>query len=521
MTLTGASVIAGRSVPGTAGSTRAHDPATGTALDPEFGFATSADLAAATQAAAEAFDRYRSTTPAVRAKFLDTIADNLEAAKATIVERAMLESGLTEARLTGEHARTVNQLRLFAAEIRLGEHHGVRIDEALPERQPAAPDIRQRQIPLGPVVVFGASNFPLAFSTAGGDTASALAAGCPVIVKAHNSHAGTAELAGRAITAAVAECELPAGVFSILFGAGSQVGQALAKDPQVKAIAFTGSQAAGTALMATAAARREPIPVFAEMSSINPVVLLPGAAGASPEGLADGFVASLTLGAGQFCTNPGLVLCPAEHPRFAELVNERLKDSVGQTMLSSHIASAYADGLARLADAGVTPLGFGAAGASANAPAPTVFTTTAEHFNDAPHLQEEVFGAAALVVTYRSVAELRRTLEQMQGQLTATVHATQDDRELAQELLPTLERLAGRILFNGWPTGVEVNHAMVHGGPFPATSNAQTTSVGTLAIRRFLRPVCYQNLPPELLPEPVQPANPWELPRRVNGVLER
>ena len=433
-----------------------------------------------------------------------------------------MESGLSEARLNGEHTRTANQLRLFAREVRLGEHHGVRIDEAQVDRQPLpAPDIRQRQIPIGPVLVFGASNFPLAFSTAGGDTASALAAGCPVIVKAHNSHAGTAELAGRAIADAVAECGLPAGVFSIVFGSGGEIGQMLAKEPAIKAIAFTGSQAAGTALMAAAAARPEPIPVYAEMSSINPVILMPEAISRSADELASGFVDSLTMGAGQFCTNPGLVFLPTGHQQFVDLVADKLQRSTGQTMLSAHISAAYTEGLERLSSAGATTVAAGAAGPSENAPAPTLFATTAQHFRNNPHLQEEVFGAAALFVEYHDQDELLETLDQMQGQLTATVHATADDAARAADLLPVLERLVGRIIFNDWPTGVEVNNAMVHGGPFPATSNAMTTSVGTLAIRRFLRPVSYQNLPPDLLPEPVRTDNPWQLPRRLNGSPER
>lgn len=521
MTPTGASLIAGTSVLGSHGSTHAHNPATGEALTPSFGFVGPADLAAATRNAADAYDAYRATTPTQRAAFLELIADNLDGARDAIVARAVLESGLSETRLLGEHARTANQLRLFAREVRLGEHHGVRIDEAQPDRQPLpAPDLRQRQIPVGPVLVFGASNFPLAFSTAGGDTASALAAGCPVIVKAHNSHAGTAELAGRAIADAVAQSGLPTGVFSIVFGAGSTVGQALAKDPDVKAIAFTGSRAAGTALMATAAARPEPIPVYAEMSSINPVILLPGSISRHAEELASGFVGSLTMGAGQFCTNPGLVFVPEGEQEFVQRVADLVRASTGQTMLSDHIANAYGEGLERLTGAGVVELATGAEGTTLNAPAAALFATTAEHLRQSPHLQEEVFGAAALVVTYRNADDLRETLRVMQGQLTATVHAAPEDHAQAADLLPVLETLVGRILFNGWPTGVEVNHAMVHGGPFPATSNAMTTSVGTLAIQRFLRPVCYQNLPDELLPQPLRPDNPWQLPRRMNGSLE-
>lgn len=515
---TGTSIIAGKPVLGTHGSTRANNPATGEPLDPEFGFVGQEEVTAATHAAAEAFDAYRAISPEERAVFLERIADNLDEAKEAIVARAVLESGLNEARLNGEHARTANQLRLFAGEIRLGEHHGVRIDEAQADRQPLpAPDIRQRQIPIGPVLVFGASNFPLAFSTAGGDTASALAAGCPVIVKAHNSHAGTAELVGRVVADAVIECGLPAGVFSIVFGSGGEIGQVLAKDPAIQAIAFTGSRSAGTALMATAAVRPQPIPVYAEMSSINPVILMPEAITRSAEELASGFVGSLVMGAGQFCTNPGLVFLPAGQERFVDLVADELHRSVGQTMLSAHISAAYIEKIERLSETGIRKVAAGTAGATENSPAPALFLTTAEHFRGNPHLQEEVFGAAALFVEYRDQSELLETLRAMQGQLTATVQTAADDREQTAELLPILEGLAGRILFNGWPTGVEVNNAMVHGGPFPATSNAMMTSVGTLAIQRFLRPVSYQNLSLDVLPEPVHPDNPWGIPRRLNG----
>lgn len=520
MPLNGMSIIAGEFVPGTGGSIRSVNPATGEELQPSYGFVGVAEVDDAAQAATAAFEEYRATTPRVRAGFLRRIADRLEELKDEIVDRATQETGLPAARVTGEHARTVGQLRAFADEVLLGEHQGVRIDDAQPDRSPAPkPDVRQRQIPIGPVVVFGASNFPLAFSTAGGDTASALAAGCPVIVKAHNAHPGTAELAGQAIAGAVTDLALPPGVFSLIYGPGSTVGQALASHPLVKAVAFTGSQGAGTALMATAAARPEPIPVYAEMSSINPVIVLPDAATTNPADVAAGFVASLTLGAGQFCTNPGLVFIPSDGNEFTREVRDRIGAEIGQTMLTKGIRAAYDEGLARLEANGARMLGAGRAPEGCNAPAPAVLTTTSKALRADPTFQEEVFGAAALLVTYVDIDDLIATLEQLQGQLTISIQSTPQDAATIARLLPILERKAGRIIANGWPTGVEVTHAMVHGGPFPATSDSRTTSVGTLAIHRFQRPVSYQNFDEALLPPAVQRANPWSLPRRVNGVL--
>ncbi|MEV0968167.1 aldehyde dehydrogenase (NADP(+)) [Microtetraspora glauca] len=518
MTITGASIIAGEHISGGNGTTEATNPATGESLPPRFTFVTSAELNLAATAAEAAFDLYRRTAPEERAAFLELIAANLDECKSEIVTRAHLETGLPMGRLEGEHGRTTGQLRLFARELRLGAHQEVRIDEAQPERPSGpAPDLRQRQVPLGPVAVFGASNFPLAFSTAGGDTASALAAGCPVIVKAHNSHAGTAELAGQAIAQAVRDSGLPGGVFSLIFGPGATIGQELAAHPSIKAIAFTGSQAAGTALMRTAAGRPEPVPVYAEMSSINPVIVLPGALAADSEAVASGFTASLTLGSGQFCTNPGLVFVPKDSERFTGIVADSLSRAVGQTMLSSGIRQAYTDGLGRLERGGAELVATGADGPTENAPAPALYLTTSAHLRATPDLQDEVFGAAALLVVYDDLNDLKTTLEALHGQLTITVHATETDHEQVRAILPILERKAGRLIVNGWPTGVEVNHSVVHGGPFPATSDARTTSVGTLAIHRFQRPVSYQGFPDGLLPEPVRDDNPWRLPRRVNG----
>ncbi len=522
-TISGQSLIAGRPVTGSAGTAHAINPATNKKLKPAITLIDGNELAAATAAAAAAFDTYRATTPAGRAAFLERIADNIDALGTELTERAVLETGLPAARIEGERARTVGQMRLFASVVRQGDHVQARIDPGLPERAPLPRlDIRQRHIGLGPVAVFGASNFPLAFSTGGGDTASALAAGCPVIVKAHNAHPGTAELVGHAITRAVEESGLPAGVFSLIFGAGTSVGQALVADPHIKAVGFTGSRGGGTAIMATAAARPEPIPVYAEMSSINPVFIFPGAIKDDVDALASGLVGSLTMGAGQFCTNPGLVFVPvgAEGERFVAAASKTLQATQGSTMLTRGIAEACAAGVSKLrGEADVDVVAEGRPGPTENAPGAVLFTTTTGTFKDNIRLQEEVFGAAGIFIRYTSEDELIASAEALEGQLTATVHATSSDNTAIGPLLPVLERKVGRILFNSWPTGVEVGHAMVHGGPYPATSDSRSTSVGSLAIMRFQRPVSYQNMPDEILPAPLKDANPWRLNRRVDGTV--
>jgi 2,5-dioxopentanoate dehydrogenase len=523
MSIAGHSIIAGEPTPGTDGSLRAFDARTGEELEPEFTLAGPAEVERATRAAVEAFDAYRATTPAQRAAFLEAIATHIEADAERIVARAVAESGLPEGRLSGELGRTTGQLRMFASVVRSGDHLEARIDPARPDRTPLPrPDIRQRHIAVGPVVVFGASNFPLAFSTAGGDTASALAAGCPVIVKAHNAHPGTTALVAAAVTRAVTDSQLPSGVFSVLFGAGTDIGQALVADPRVKAVGFTGSRAGGLALVRTANARREPIPVYAEMSSVNPVFVLPSAVAQDATGLATAYVGSLTLGSGQFCTNPGLVFVPEgpDGDTFVKAAADAVATAQGQTMLTDGIASAYAEGTSALrAATGVRVLAEGEEGEARNAPAPLLAATTAATYATTESLQNEVFGAASLVVRYSGIDDLAAAAEGLEGQLTVTIQYADGDEPEARVLFPVLERKAGRILFNGWPTGVEVGHAMVHGGPFPATSDPRTTSVGSLAIYRFQRPVAYQDVPAALLPEPVREDNPWRLNRRVDGVL--
>lgn len=479
-----------------------------------------ADVVAATTAAAEAFAGYRATTPSQRADFLEAVAAEIEADRDEIVRAAVEESRLPEGRLTGEAARTTGQLRMFADVVRRGDHLAVRIDPALPDRAPLPrADIRQRHIPIGPVAVFGASNFPLAFSTAGGDTASALAAGCPVVVKAHPAHPRTGYLVAQAVTRAVEKAGLHPGVFSFLLDVerGVELGQTLVTDPRIKAVGFTGSRGGGLALVAAAAGRPEPIPVYAEMSSINPVVVLPGAlAKGDHAALASGYVASLVLGSGQFCTNPGLLFLPrgAEGDAFLTAVGEAVAQATGAPMLTPGIASAYESAAAALREAnGVSLLAEGKPGGE-NAPAPQV--VVAERLEG---VTDEVFGASGVVIRFDSVDDLLPKLDRLEGQLTATVHATDADSEAAAQLLPVLELKAGRILFNGWPTGVEVGHAMVHGGPYPATSDSRSTSVGSLAIERFQRPVAYQDVPAAVLPEALRDDNPWGLSRRIDGEL--
>ena len=519
--LTGQMLIAGSPVRGSGKPIHAFDPTAGETLEPAYPHGDQSHVDAACSAAAAAFHDYRSTTSEQRAQFLEAIASNIEAAKDAIIARATAESGLPTARITGEVGRTTGQLRLFASVLREGSWNGARIDPALPDRTPAPrPDIRQRAVPLGPVAVFGASNFPLAFSVAGGDTASALAAGCPVIVKGHDAHPGTSELVGRAITDAVAASDLPAGVFSLLFGSGPELGIALVTDPRIKAVGFTGSRSGGTALVAAAAGRPEPIPVYAEMSSINPVFLFDGALSTRAADLGKAFVGSLTMGSGQFCTNPGLVIAAdgAGLDAFIAAARDSLAEAAATPMLTPNIANSYADGVNALGGE-ADLIGRGESSDNETSCRAALFATDATSFLESEQLQAEVFGSSSLIVRCADTAEMRTVAENIEGQLTATLHADEADYDAARELLPTLELKAGRILFDGWPTGVEVGHAMVHGGPYPATSDSRSTSVGARAIERFLRPVCYQDVPKSLLPSAIADGNPDHLWRRIDGQL--
>ncbi len=520
MTLTGHNLIAGAWREG-AETFTAREAASGAELAPVFAEGSAADVADACAAAAAAQPVYAALPLATRAAFLRLMADKIDALSDTLTQRAMLESGLPQARLSGERGRTVGQLRLFAEEVENGGWQGLRIDHAQPERAPLPkPDLRMRNVPLGPVAVFGASNFPLAFSVAGGDTASALAAGCCVVVKGHPAHPGTSELVAGAILAAIREAGLPEGVFSLVGGTANALGEALVKDPRIAAVGFTGSRAGGLALMGHAAARPVPIPVYAEMSSVNPVVLMPARLEEAAEALGRAYVGSLSLGAGQFCTNPGILLTveSAATRRFIAAVGEALPAVPAQTMLTAGIQSAFTKGIEAIAAHGATLVGAGAEGSAACGRA-QVFTVSGADFRANPALGHEVFGPSSIIVTCADMAEVAAILEGMEGQLTATLHMASADYEAARGLLPILEGLAGRIIANAWPTGVEVTHAMVHGGPFPATSDGRSTSVGTLAIARFLRPVSYQDLPAALLPKPLLDG-PSAVLRRVDGHYE-
>ena len=499
-------------------SSNAVNPATLESLEPAYVAPSSAEVEAAVALAAKAFPLYRQLPAATRANFLRTIASEIEASADAIAARGTAETGLPEARLRGETGRTVGQLRLFAAMLDEGSWVDARIEHAQPERTPIPKvDIRSMLRPLGPVVVFCASNFPLAYSVAGGDTASALAVGCPVIVKAHSSHPGTSEIVADAVIRAAQQCGMPEGVFSVLYGSGVTVGGQLVQHPEIKAVGFTGSHKGGRALMDLAAARPEPIPVYAEMSSINPVVILSGAIAEKAAALAEGFYQSLTLGVGQFCTNPGLLLFPkGAEAEFIAALQEKIAAAPSGTMLNAGICKAYQDATSACgAQPGVTTISSAQQAATGQA-TPAVFLCDAETFLNSPALSDEMFGPASLLIS-GTPEQMLTVAEALEGQLTASVHGTEADLATADPLLEILERKAGRLIFNGFPTGVEVCHSMVHGGPYPSTSDGRSTSVGTMAAYRFTRPVAWQNTPDALLPEELKEGNPLGIPRMVDG----
>ena len=463
-------------------------------------------VAQAAEAAEDAFRSYGATGRAERAAFLRTIAYEIDARGDAITAIGTRETGLPEARLVGERGRTVGQLRLFADHIEKGDYLDRRHDAALPDRQPLPrPDLRLIQMPTGPVAVFGASNFPLAFSVAGGDTASALAAGCPVVVKGHSAHPGTGEIVAQAIDAAIQAAGLHPGVFSLIQGGNRAVGEALVQHPLIRAVGFTGSLAGGRALFDLCAARPDPIPFFGELGSVNPMFLLPHAVANRADQIAAGWAGSLTMGAGQFCTNPGIavVIDGPDADAFVRSAGEALTGLEPQIMLTDGIAAAYANGRSAITEAeGVQEiLSEACGGRKATA---DLYQVPASDWLANHVLSEEVFGPLGLVVKAASESEMIAIAEHLKGQLTCTVHMDQPDTDLAQRLMPILTRKAGRILANGYPTGVEVCDTMVHGGPYPASTNFGATSVGTMAIRRWLRPICYQNVPESLLPQDIQ-----------------
>lgn len=495
----GKHLIAGEWV--TSEKTFVSEPAHGPSY--EYAVGTPELIDQAVQSAEEAFWSFGYSTRQDRADFLNAIADEIEARADAITEIGSQETGLPEARLQGERGRTTGQLRLFASHILAGDYLDRRYDAALPERAPLPrPELAMVQRPIGPVAVFGASNFPLAFSTAGGDTASALAAGCPVVVKGHSAHPGTGEIVAEAIHAAIIKCGMHPGAFSLIQGGKRDVGTSLVQHPLIKAVGFTGSLAGGRALFDLCAQRDEPIPFFGELGSVNPMFVLPAALSSRGDNIAAGWAGSLTMGAGQFCTNPGIVVTikGADTDAFIRSATAALEPVGAQTMLTDGIASAYRAGRDRVA---------GTTGVRAvltsmcdlrNA-TPYLFATTGQDWLANHILAEEVFGPLGLIVIVDDIEEMRAIARSLQGQLTCTLHMDDADTEDARSLMPILERKAGRVLANGFPTGVEVCDTMVHGGPYPASTNFGATSVGTLAIRRFLRPVCYQNMPAALLPD--------------------
>jgi NADP-dependent aldehyde dehydrogenase len=528
MELTGLSFIGSRRSSQQGAKFYGANPQSGAALEPAYHSATPAELNDAASLAAEAFGSYSQASGKTKAAFLRRLADGLEAHKQELAERAHLETALPMPRLLGEVARTANQLRMFASVVEEGSWVQARIDPALPDRQPLPrPDIRSMLRPLGPVAVFGASNFPLAFSVAGGDTASALAAGCPVIVKAHPAHPGTSELVALIITEAVASEGLHPGVFSLLFDAGIEIGSTLVRHPYIRAVAFTGSLRGGRALMDLAAARPDPIPCFTEMSSGNPVFVLPGALHKGPEALAQSLFGSFTLGAGQFCTKPGIVMIPEapEGKAFLDELRALVEKSQPFTLLTAGIAREYA----RATETRMRQVSAGAeskqtlATPASEAPfhaSSKLFTVCLDQLIAQPELTDEIFGPDTLLVHCDNTQDLLRAARALDGHLTATILGDDDDLAANRELIQVLEQKAGRLIFNGFPTGVEVTHAMVHGGPYPSTSDPRFTSVGSLAIYRFARPVCFQNFPHAMLPPELQDTNPRGITRLIDGKRE-
>ncbi|HEX4782831.1 MAG TPA: aldehyde dehydrogenase (NADP(+)) [Candidatus Sulfotelmatobacter sp.] len=522
--ISGTSLIGARESAGAGEMFYALNPATGGQLQPGFTTATAEDVKLAVRLAAEAFEVYERLPGCERGAFLRKIAETIEAIAGQVIERAAQETALPQARLQSETARTCGQLRMFAQVVEEGSWVQARIDRAAPERKPLPkPDLRSMLRPVGPVVVFGASNFPLAFSVAGGDTASALAAGNPVIFKAHPAHPGTGELVGRAIQQSVRECGLPEGVFSLLFDAGTQVGTALLKHSQIKAGAFTGSRAGGRALMDVAAARPEPIPFYAEMGSTNPVFILPGALRERGEVIATGLHGSFTLGAGQFCTKPGMVFVPegSEAAALAHKLRELVNASTAFHLLTRTIHSSYDSAVAaRKKDGKLVAAGQAGAKDESFAASAALFETDAASFLDSD-LDAEVFGPTTLLVRHSGREQVLAIARGLEGHLTATIHGTEEDLREFADLVAILENKVGRLVFNSFPTGVEVTHAMVHGGPYPATSDGRSTSVGSSAIFRFARPVCYQGFPDGALPDALKDRNPLGIWRMVDGEVTR
>jgi len=504
---------------------QSYNPATGEALPGQFHVATDTEINEVMYKAKEAFDSYRRFSGIRKAEFLEAIGDEIMALGDTLIQRACLETALPEARIIGERGRTVNQLKLFANVLREGSWVDAIIDTAMPERTPLPkPDLRKMFTPIGPVVVFSASNFPLAFSTAGGDTASALAAGNPVIMKAHSSHLGTNELVADAIVAAAKKTNMPDGVFSSVQGSGIMIGQQLVKHSVTKSVAFTGSYAGGKALYDISGQRDEPIPVFAEMGSINPVLILPNKLDSDSKELATTYAGSITVGTGQFCTNPGLLITVESNKtdEFVRALGDSIATMSPSTMLNEGIAKNYQKSReTALEQDGVELIQQSDATEAINSGCPTVATVSGKDFINKSTLLHEVFGPYSLVVRCADDQELTQVLTQLNGQLTATVMGSDEDIKTYASHIHRLSNVVGRLIFNGVPTGVEVTYAMQHGGPFPASTDSRFTSVGTDAIKRFVRPIAYQDAPQDFLPDELKDSNPLGIWRKVDGELMR
>lgn len=522
MELHGKNIIGGSPGASGHGTFRAVDPASRREIDPAFHEAGEAEVDQALRISAEAFQIYRRRAPEDRARFLREIAVQMDALGEELIERANRETALGVERLRGERGRTIAQLRMFADVVNEGSWVGARIDHAMPDRKPLPkPDVRRMLIPIGPVVVFGASNFPLAFSVAGGDTASAFAAGCPVVVKAHPAHPGTSEMVATAIDRAVKNAGMPPGVFSILHGRSPELSLALVRHRLTTAVGFTGSLKAGRSLFNAAAARPNPIPVYAEMGSVNPVFLLPGALAERADQIAQGLKQSVTLGVGQFCTKPGVVvgIDGDATQKFAAALAELMKAAAPGALLHAGVHSGYLEGVRQVLQVQGVRVAATAAEASSTQVVPTLFLTDGNTFLSHERLGEELFGPSAVLVTASSKQQMMQIAGGLEGHLTATIHGTpQDLREFAG-LADLLQQKVGRLIFNGFPTGVEVCPSMQHGGPYPATTDPRSTSVGTAAIERFARPVCWQNFPQEALPPELQDNNPRGIWRLVDGKL--
>jgi alpha-ketoglutaric semialdehyde dehydrogenase len=510
---------------GTEKTLQGVNPIDNTMLEEEFFIASDEDVNNALNKADEAFKVFKKSTAADRALFLENIADEMEALGEILVKRASLETGLPEARIIGERGRTTGQLRMFAGYIREGSYLEASIDTALPERAPVPkPDLRKMMVPLGPVVVFGASNFPLAYSVAGGDTAAAFAAGCPVLVKAHPGHPGTSALVGGAIAKAAKNTGMPDGVFSLLFDSGFAVGKGLVGHPSTRAVGFTGSLTGGRALFDIAAQRESPIPVFAEMGSINPSVLLPQALNTRGQQIADTYTGSITLGAGQFCTNPGLILGIAGNglDSFIDQLADGITKSLPATMLHSGISETYRNKSQLMTDQfGVEFIGKADHDAAQSEGLPTIAKAPGAEFINNPKLHEEVFGPFSLIIECKDKAELEECCAMLSGQLTTTIIGEEGEFADYKNLLSELQEKAGRVIFNGVPTGVDVCPSMVHGGPYPATTDSRFTAVGVNSIKRFLRPVSFQDAPEAILPQALHNENTLKIWRSINGELTK